>query len=68
MWVAAAVVVAAMAVAVFPVSAPRPDAKLRPTATEADSQFLALLAEEVPQARFSLATLRAYESYRGLEI
>jgi hypothetical protein len=67
-WVAAAIVVAAMVLAVFPVSAPRPDAKLRPIAAEADSQFLALLAEEVPRVRFSLATLRAYESYRGLEI
>lgn len=67
-WVAAAIVVAAMVVAVLTLSAARPDAKLRPTAAEADSQFLALLAEEVPEVQFSLATLRAYENYRGLEM
>ncbi|MDN4610011.1 hypothetical protein [Arthrobacter burdickii] len=68
-WTAGALVVAGGIVATtFFLSAPRPAATLHPTAVEADKQVRELVAVEVPLFEIDTSTLRAYESYRGLEI
>ena len=68
-WVIGALVLAASVVAtVLTVSAPHPDATLHATATEADRQVRKLVVEDVPFVDLDAAPLRAYGSYRGLEI
>ena len=47
---------------------PRPDATLQRTAAEADDQVLTLVRQEVPWMKIDGSTLRAYESYLGLEL
>lgn len=68
-WAGGALVVAGGIVATaFLMSAPRPAVTLHPTAAEADNQVRELVAMEVPVFEIDTSTLRAYGSYRGLEI
>jgi hypothetical protein len=70
-WAAGTLVVAGGIVATaLLISAPRPDATLRPTTAEADDQVRTLLtsAERAPFYHIDPSTLRAYGSYRGLKI
>jgi hypothetical protein len=68
-WTGGALVTAGGIVATtFFLSAPRPAATLHPTAVEADKQVRELVAVEVPLFEIDTSTLRAYGSYRGLEI
>ena len=70
-WAAGTLVVAAgIVVAAVVISAPRPDATLRPTTAGADDQVRTLVtsAERGRFYQIDPATLRAYGSYRGLKI
>lgn len=68
-WSVGALVIAGGIVAtVILVSAPRPDATLHPTEAEADDLLRTLVVEEAPWLEIDTSTLRAYGSYRGLEI
>ena len=64
------VVAAAIVVAAFLISAPRPDATLRLTAVEADDQVRTLVTSAERAGRYGMdpSTLRAYGSYHGFNV
>ena len=60
--------VGAVVATVVLLSVPRPDATLPRTAAEADDQVLRLVRDELSLLEIDGSTLRAYESYLGLEL
>lgn len=66
--VGALVLAAGIVTTTLLLSAPRPDATLRPSGAAVDNRLPGLLLRGAPRLKIEASTLRGYESYLGLEI